>query len=118
MEIDMASIFDTADTQITHLESMEIDRMDLVRKYGFRDSGTIFPHYDLLIPIPHPTLGRIFETFATMWLGDDYKPRLLTYKTKLSDPIAKYRVDNPKLIDLLSAMKQMQLNGIDVKLNL
>jgi hypothetical protein len=53
-----------------------------------------------------------------MWLGDDYKPRLLTYKTELSDPIAKYRVDNPKLIDLLSAMKQMQLNGIDVKLNL
>lgn len=114
----MASIFDAVETQNTHLESIEIDREDLVYKYGFRDSGTIMPHYNLLIPISHPKLGRVFDTFATVWLGDDYKPRLLTYKTKMSEFAAKYSVDNPKLIDLLSALRQMQLNGVDVNLNL
>lgn len=114
----MASIFDVVETQQTTLDFKEFSSLDLVCKYGFRDSGTLIPHYNLFIPIPHPRLGRIFDTFATVWLGEDYKPRRLTYKTKQSEPCAKYIVDNPKLIDLLSALRQMQLNGVDVNLNL
>lgn len=114
----MASIFDAVETQETTLDIKEFSRLDLVYKYGFRDSGTIMPHYNLLIPISHPRLGQIFDTFATVWLGEDFKPRRLTYKTKESEPCAKYKVDNPKLIDLLSALRQMQLNGVDVNLNL
>lgn len=114
----MASIFDVVETQETTLDSKEFYAFDLVCKYGFRDSGTLLPHYNLFIPIYHERLGRIFDTFATVWLGEDFKPRRLTYKTKESEPCAKYIVDNPKLIDLLSALRQMKNNGVDVNLNL
>lgn len=111
----MASIFDVVETQETTLDLKEISRVDLVFKYGFVDSGTIRPNYHLRVPMWNEKIQmNVMELFASVYLDDDYKPRVLTYRTKISEPMGKYVVETPRLIDLLTALKQMRNNDVEL----